>query len=526
MGKGDRRSKRGKIFQGTFGKKRPKPQKSGKKAKAAAARQQSLSGRTWSRLSRVRARRIDDRESARPRRRLKSAPAAAFDVRRSHVPEIGFDVERDAVRLGIATDRNGDGRSAPVMAKLRLLKTGHGDLTLAEWDKDRPETVAAAEAAVRRAFHGGAAGLPARRAGPDHADPPVRRHGAGDPDRPGHPGRLIAEVSPCVDSLAGHFSSVRSARPDHDPDGISALGDRGRGRPQPGRSRCARGRLPGPADATGSSGSSARAMPTPPSGSSAARRPTTRSCGPSIATAARSTCAIPDVGPRPFRYSESDRARMPRYWMEKLQREASAFAHEVVRAAASFPQLVISSPALRAGYARLVECGDLPGDRGQEQAAADLEDEPMRLDASTYQQGVPELVAAELVRDVVEPKEFHEFCQFDCVTVMNGDKYYRIPRRPHGLIEVWDAADPPARRPALRGLPGPGDAPFRRGRHEVPAGQAPARPALAGRRPLQPPDRQVRGHSAAALERGLNRRCCNLAPSPPTPSISWRRLPR
>jgi hypothetical protein len=33
------------------------------------------------------------------------------------------------------------------MSKLRLLKTGHGDLTLAEWDKDRPETIRAAEAA-------------------------------------------------------------------------------------------------------------------------------------------------------------------------------------------------------------------------------------------------------------------------------------------------------------------------------------------------------------------------------------------
>lgn len=32
------------------------------------------------------------------------------------------------------------------MAKLRLLKTGHGDLCLAEWDADRPETVALAEA--------------------------------------------------------------------------------------------------------------------------------------------------------------------------------------------------------------------------------------------------------------------------------------------------------------------------------------------------------------------------------------------
>ncbi len=30
------------------------------------------------------------------------------------------------------------------MAKLRLLKTGHGDLTLAEWDQNRPETVAGA----------------------------------------------------------------------------------------------------------------------------------------------------------------------------------------------------------------------------------------------------------------------------------------------------------------------------------------------------------------------------------------------
>ncbi|HKI19225.1 MAG TPA: hypothetical protein VKA15_15170, partial [Isosphaeraceae bacterium] len=46
---------------------------------------------------------------------------------------------------------------------------------------------------------------------------------------------------------------------------------------------------------------------------------------------------IPDVGPRPFRYSESDRAKLPRYWMEKLQREVQAFAHEVVRKAASFP---------------------------------------------------------------------------------------------------------------------------------------------------------------------------------------------
>ncbi len=32
------------------------------------------------------------------------------------------------------------------MAKLRLLKTGHGDLCLAEWDQTRPESVSTAEA--------------------------------------------------------------------------------------------------------------------------------------------------------------------------------------------------------------------------------------------------------------------------------------------------------------------------------------------------------------------------------------------
>ena len=38
------------------------------------------------------------------------------------------------------------------MAKLRLLKTGHGDLCLAEWDKDRPETVTLAESAFAEHF--------------------------------------------------------------------------------------------------------------------------------------------------------------------------------------------------------------------------------------------------------------------------------------------------------------------------------------------------------------------------------------
>jgi hypothetical protein len=137
---------------------------------------------------------------------------------------------------------------------------------------------------------------------------------------------------------------------------------------------------------------------------------------------------------------------MVRYWMEKLQREASAFAHEVVRTASSFSQLVISSAALRAGYARLVE-GEIFRVIEGKSKPQPTSDEPIALDANVYQQGVPELVAAELVRDVVEPKEFHEFCQFDCITVKNGDKYFRIPRRPHALIEVWEAA---TRRPVAR----------------------------------------------------------------------------
>jgi hypothetical protein len=148
---------------------------------------------------------------------------------------------------------------------------------------------------------------------------------------------------------------------------------------------------------------------------------------------------IPDVGPRPFRYSESDRSQTPRFWMSKLQREANAFAHEVVRSAAAFPQMVISNPALRAGYARLVEWEIFRVIEGRSTPQATREDEPMKLDATAFQLGVPELVAAELVRDVVDAKEFDEFCRFDCVTVLTAGKYYRIPRRPHGLIEVWDA---------------------------------------------------------------------------------------
>src|SRR4051794_15848992 len=129
---------------------------------------------------------------------------------------------------------------------------------------------------------------------------------------------------------------------------------------------------------------------------------------------------ISDVGPRAFRYSESDRVQTLRFWMAKLQREANAFAYEVVHAAAGFPQMVIASPALRAGYARLVEWEIFRVIEGKSTPQPTREDEPMRLDAGAYRTGVPELVAAELVRDVVDKKEFDEFCRVDCVTVQNG----------------------------------------------------------------------------------------------------------
>jgi hypothetical protein len=58
------------------------------------------------------------------------------------------------------------------MAKLRLLKTGHGDLTLAEWDKDRPETIAAAETAFAENYIGGR--LAFRLDGPGRTTP-IRR---------------------------------------------------------------------------------------------------------------------------------------------------------------------------------------------------------------------------------------------------------------------------------------------------------------------------------------------------------------
>lgn len=58
------------------------------------------------------------------------------------------------------------------MAKLRLLKTGHGDLCLAEWESDRPETITAAETAFAENFTPGR--LAFRLDGPGRTTP-IRR---------------------------------------------------------------------------------------------------------------------------------------------------------------------------------------------------------------------------------------------------------------------------------------------------------------------------------------------------------------
>jgi len=155
--------------------------------------------------------------------------------------------------------------------------------------------------------------------------------------------------------------------------------------------------------------------------------------------APESLITIEDVGPHVFRYSESDRVRLIRFWMDKLQREVEAFAHEVVRAGARHSFLVAKTPALRAGYAHMVAHETMRVIEGRSTPAATQETEPMRIDLSVAAEGIPELVAAELVKDIVTREEFHEFSTYDRLTVAHGEYLYRVPRKSHGLIEVWNA---------------------------------------------------------------------------------------
>jgi hypothetical protein len=152
-----------------------------------------------------------------------------------------------------------------------------------------------------------------------------------------------------------------------------------------------------------------------------------------------SMISIDDVGPYVFRYSDADRMQMIRYWMDKLHREVESFSHEVVRAGARHPFLVAKTPALRTGYAHMVAHETMRVIEGRSTPAATEESEPMSIDLSVQAEGIPELVAAELVRDIVTREEFNEFSTYDRLTVAHGEYFYRVPRKSHGLIEVWNS---------------------------------------------------------------------------------------
>ncbi len=147
---------------------------------------------------------------------------------------------------------------------------------------------------------------------------------------------------------------------------------------------------------------------------------------------------IPDVGPRVYRYSREDRDKMRKSWMEKTKRAIEAFAYEVVGASCGFPQLLIANPILRANYAYMVSAEVRKVSQGLASPQATNETESPEIDARTRSadEPIPELVAAELVRDVVSPKHFEEFSRLNQITVKQGDRTYIIPRRTHGLIRV------------------------------------------------------------------------------------------
>ncbi len=152
--------------------------------------------------------------------------------------------------------------------------------------------------------------------------------------------------------------------------------------------------------------------------------------------------SVPDVGPHLFRYSQRDSVCTPAWWMGKVRSEARVFASNVVRAASSIPQLVVSSRALRLGYTRLVEWETLRVIEGKSRPQPTRDDEPITIHQQEFEAtGIPELVAADLVRDVFTPAEFDEFRHEDRVTLRSGGRIYRISRRTHAMIDVWDEKD-------------------------------------------------------------------------------------
>lgn len=50
----------------------------------------------------------------------------------------------------------------------------------------------------------------------------------------------------------------------------------------------------------------------------------------------------------------------------------------------------------------------------------------------------PEFVAIDLVKDIVTPDEFEEFFSKNYITIWTNEYVYRVYRRSHAMLEVWD----------------------------------------------------------------------------------------
>lgn len=137
-----------------------------------------------------------------------------------------------------------------------------------------------------------------------------------------------------------------------------------------------------------------------------------------------------------WRYSLSDK-KLIRFWLDKLQTNIDTFAHKVVDSITQFPELIVKSPIVKSNYIRMIGIESVKVINGISAPKPTIYDEMLEIDATNNSKGVPELVAAELVKDVFEPNHFEEFARHNYVTINNG-KTYRIPRKTHGLIEVWD----------------------------------------------------------------------------------------
>ena len=209
MGKGDRRSKRGKIFRGTFGKRRPKPKGAPKGGKPAGGLRDCLD-------------RVAIRLAGITVLRLRSASRTAENRYSTDRAPAGWPINYDSRWTANESPKQREG----VLLSWRNFGFSRRDTAISRWRSGiriDPRRWLVAESAFAEHFTAGRLAFRLDGPGAHHADPPVREIGPGDPDRAGDPGRQQRLRS---ERLLGFA---------HDPDRISAMGDRGPGRPQPRR---------------------------------------------------------------------------------------------------------------------------------------------------------------------------------------------------------------------------------------------------------------------------------------------------